>query len=332
MTTQNVVEVSDLSVDLLTKGGALRPVDRVSFAVGRGETLAVVGESGSGKTVMNFAPLGLMPVGVAVQISGSFRIGGVEIAGMAENRLRHIRGRSVGVIFQDPMSALNPLRRIGRQIAEVAERQRGLTTMQAERQAEDLLALVGMSDPAQRMKQYPHELSGGLRQRAMIASAIAGEPPLLIADEPTTALDVTIQAQILALLQSLQKKLNMGIVLITHDMGVVASMAHRVAVMYAGRIVEFGDVADVLVTPRHPYTLGLVNAIPREEDLSGSPFRGIPGLPPTMGAPVEACAFAPRCDVVMPVCRTRRPPLQALPQSSVLVACPVGIAQAGQRP
>ncbi|ESX10511.1 ABC transporter ATP-binding protein [Mesorhizobium sp. M1148] len=327
MSTDKVLEVRDLSVDLFTKNGALRPVDRVSYSVRRGETLAIVGESGSGKTVMNFAPLDLMPVGLAVQISGSFNIAGTNIAALPPSSLRHVRGKSVGVIFQDPMSALNPVRRVGRQIAEVAQKQLGLTTRQAEKRAEELLSLVGMSDPVQRMRQYPHELSGGLRQRVMIAIAVASEPPLLIADEPTTALDVTIQAQILKLLQSLQKRLNMGIVLITHDMGVVAAIAHQVAVMYAGRIVEYGPVADVLVSPSHPYTCGLVDAIPREEDPSGSPFRGIAGLPPIMGAPLEACAFAERCAFTQPVCLNGRPQLHSIPQSSVSMACTVKYEQ-----
>jgi peptide/nickel transport system ATP-binding protein len=323
MISDQVLDVRDLSVDLFTKTGALRPVDRVSYGVRRGETLAIVGESGSGKTVMNFAPLDLMPVGLSVRISGSFNIAGTDIATLPPSSLRHIRGKSVGVIFQDPMSALNPVRRVGRQIAEVAEKQLGLTVRQAEDRAEELLSLVGMSDPARRMKQYPHELSGGLRQRVMIAIAVVSEPSLLIADEPTTALDVTIQAQILKLLQNLQTKLNMGIVLITHDMGVVASMAQQVAVMYAGRIVEYGPVVDVLVSPSHPYTRGLVDAIPRDEDPPGSPFRGIAGLPPIMGAPLAACAFAERCALVQPVCISNRPTLQPIPQSTVLMACTV---------
>ncbi len=327
MTAIPLLQVKDLTIDLFTEHAAVRPVDGVSYDVSQGETLAIVGESGSGKTVLNFAPLGLMPTGVSVQTGGQIIFDGQDITKLSERQLRSIRGKSIGFIFQDPMSALNPARRIGRQIAETVELHLGLSATQAESRTLELLKLVGMSDPESRLQQYPHELSGGLRQRVMISIAIAAEPKLLIADEPTTALDVTIQAQILQLLKEIQSRLHMAIVLITHDMGVVAATASKVAVMYAGRIVEQGPVHQVLVRPWHPYTTGLIDAIPRAEDMPGSLFRGLPGAPPILGGPVEACAFNPRCAYAIETCRNRRPPLLATPTPPVIAACPVVLGQ-----
>lgn len=320
--TGDLLQVRNLTVDLFTARTALRPVDNVSYAVKAGETLAIVGESGSGKTVSNFAPLGLMPTGVVADIHGSILFDGTELVGMPDAQLRKIRGGGIGTIFQDPMSALNPALRVGRQIAEVGELHLGLTFMQAEALALELLKLVRMSDPETRLRQYPHELSGGLRQRAMIAIAIAGEPKLLVADEPTTALDVTVQAQIIALLKDLQRRLHMAIVLITHDMGVVASTASKVGVMYAGRVAEYGTAEQVLLEPRHPYTSGLIAALPRPEDPPGSAFRGLPGAPPVLGAPVQACAFAPRCPLVIETCTRAVPHLLSTPGVSA-TACHV---------
>lgn len=323
MQNEPLLSVSNLTVDLLTAKSAVRPVDGVSYSVRQGECLAIVGESGSGKTVMNFAPLGLMPSGVATQLSGSVRFQGQELIGLSEREIRKYRGKSIGFIFQDPMSALNPVRRIGRQIAEMAELHLNMSPRAAEERALDLVKLVGISDPAARLSQFPHELSGGLRQRIVIAIALAGEPKLLIADEPTTALDVTVQAQILRLLKGLQHRLNMAMVLITHDMGVVAGAADNVLVMYAARGAERGPVDKVLVNPRHPYTKGLINAIPRREDPVGSEFRGLPGVPPTLGAPINGCAFAPRCEFAVAECTRSRPPMTATADSSVFVACPI---------
>lgn len=318
-----ILTVTNLCVDLFTARAAVRPVDTVSYAVAAGETLAIVGESGSGKTVLNFAPLGLMPLGVSVNVTGSIRFNGAELVGIESEALRKLRGGSIGVIFQDPMSALNPARTIYRQIAEVAELHLGLTSRQAEARALDLLKMVRMSDPEARLRQYPHELSGGLRQRVMIAIAVAAEPKLLIADEPTTALDVTVQAQIIALLKDLQKRLNMAMVLITHDMGVVAGIAARLAVMYAGRVMEYGPVQTVLTAPRHPYTMGLIDAIPRAEDLPGSVFRGLPGSPPVLGAPSGGCAFVERCPRAVDSCRSVRLLLAPTDDRRVLSACPI---------
>ncbi|AWM29424.1 ABC transporter ATP-binding protein [Sinorhizobium fredii] len=323
MTTQPLLEVTNLTVDLLTAQTAVRPVDGVSYRLDRRETLAIVGESGSGKTVMNFAPLGLAPTGVVADVSGSIRFDGKELVGCNEETLRALRGKSVGFIFQDPMSALNPARTIGRQIAEMAEYHLNMSTKAAEARALDLIRLVGISDPSARLRQYPHELSGGLRQRVMIAIAVSAEPKLLIADEPTTALDVTVQAQILKLLKDIQTKLEMAMVLITHDMGVVASAADRVVVMYAGRNVETGPVEKVLVSPRHPYTMGLIDAIPSRSDPVGAPFRGLPGMPPVLSAPILGCAFEPRCPHAVPACRTNRPKLERTADAAIFAACPV---------
>lgn len=323
MNSEPILDVRNLTVDLLTARTAVRPVDGVSYSIERGETLAVVGESGSGKTVMNFAPLGLMPIGVTADVNGSVVFGGRQLVGADPREISGLLGKDIGFIFQDPMSALNPARRIGRQIAEVVEFHLGLTSRAAESRALDLIKLVGMSDPDARLRQYPHELSGGLRQRVMIAIAIAAEPKLLIADEPTTALDVTVQAQILRLLKDLQRRLSMAMVLITHDMGVVAGSADRVVVMYAGRGVEIGPVERVLVSPRHPYTMGLIDAIPHDDDAIGSMFRGLPGTPPVLGAPIDGCAFAPRCSFALESCSHGRPRLEPTTDSAVWAACPV---------
>ena len=309
-------EVRDLTVDLFTLNSAVRVVDGVSLHVKRGECLAIVGESGSGKTVMSFAPFGLMPPGVSVDLSGQITLGGKSLTGMTEHDLVPLRGKDVAMIFQDPMSALNPARRIGRQIAEVCELHLGMNKSQSQARTLDLMRLVGISDPEARLYQYPHELSGGLCQRVMIAMAVAAEPKLLIADEPTTALDVTVQAQILDVLRDLQTKLGMAIVLITHDIGVVASIADRVAVMYAGRLAEMGPVDQVLTRPRHPYTQALVAAIPRPDDPVGSPFRGLPGMPPLLAGPIRGCAFAPRCAQAFDACTTQRPPIRATDAST----------------
>lgn len=316
-----VYEVRDLVVDLYTEQVAVRPVNGVSYSVRAGECLAIVGESGSGKTVMSFAPLGLMPPGVAVDLGGSVKLDGQDLVGLPESELAKQRGKVISTIFQDPMTALNPARKIGRQIAEVCELQLGHSTRAGEARALELMKLTGISDPDARMKQYPHELSGGLCQRVMIAIAIAAEPKILIADEPTTALDVTVQAQILTLLKDLQTRLNMAMVLITHDIGVVAGSADRVAVMYAGRLAEQGPVEEVLTAPMHPYTKALISAIPRPDDAIGSFFRGLPGMPPVLSGPICGCAFAPRCTSSIEICTENRPEMYHLGKGTVSAAC-----------
>lgn len=304
-----LLDVRSLSVVLHSRTAKVFAVDQISYKLNRGETLAIVGESGSGKTVANMAPLGLLPVGVIGNMRGEVIFNGQDLLRLSEEKLRALRGREIGVIFQDPLSALNPARMIGRQVAEVAEHHLGLSVRAAEARAVDLLKMTGISEPVMRMRQYPHELSGGMRQRVVIAMAIAGEPSLLVADEPTTALDVTVQAQIIRLIRDIQERLGMAIILITHDIGVVAGMADYLAVMYAGRIAEYGTAEKVLTAPQHPYTRGLLNSLPLDTDGPGFDFRGLIGTPPSLAARTIGCAFAPRCERVYEPCHTARPPL-----------------------
>jgi peptide/nickel transport system ATP-binding protein len=319
-----LLKVENLSVSLFTETATARPVAGVNYSVEAGRTLAVVGESGSGKTIMNLAPLGLLPAGVTADFGGAVHFEGRDLLRMSPAELRQVRGGGIGVVFQDPLSALNPARRIGSQIVEVIELHLGLTAAAAEARAADLLTLVGIPDPVSRLRQYPHELSGGMRQRVMIAIGIAGEPKLLIADEPTTALDVTVQAQIIHLLKDLQKRLGMAAVLITHDIGVVAGMADTIAVMYAGTVVETGEVEDVLLQPQHPYTRGLLDSVPQRSAPIGSAFKGLPGLPPDLSRRIGGCAFAPRCAYSQPECRSVRPSLKPVTGGrGHLAACPV---------
>jgi peptide/nickel transport system ATP-binding protein len=308
---QPVLSVADLSVVLFTETSTVRAVRGVSYAVHAGETLAIVGESGSGKTVLNLAPLGLLPAGVTAQVTGSVLLGKQELAAASESDLAKVLGRNIGVVFQDPLSALNPNRRIGGQIEEVLTLRLGLTKDQARARAVALLQLVGIPEAAQRLRLFPHEMSGGMRQRVVIAIALAGEPAILIADEPTTALDVTIQAQIIDLLGGLQKRLGMAMVLVTHDIGVVANVADTVAVMYGGAIVEIGPAVEVLRNPQHPYTRALLASVPRPDAAVGSLFTGLSGAPPDLSKPITGCAFAPRCTLVQDRCRLQSPGLSA---------------------
>jgi len=325
-----LLSVKDLSVLLFTEAATVRAVTDVAYAVYRGETLAIVGESGSGKTVMNLAPLGLMPGGVRAVVSGSVKLVGEDLTQASEDRLRQVRGRKVGVVFQDPLSALNPNRRVGPQIEEVFRLRLGLDAKASHARAVEFLGMVGIPEPERRLRMFPHEMSGGMRQRVMIAIAIAAEPELLIADEPTTALDVTIQGQLLELLVRLQKQLGMAMVLITHDVGVVARVADRVAVMYAGAIVELGTVDEILKQPRHPYTRALLAAVPAPDAAVGSRFAGLPGSPPDLSNPVVGCAFAPRCPLVQAECR-RATPMLAPAESEHRAACWVSTADRSER-
>ena len=315
-------EVRGLSIDLYTDRQSIRAVDDCAFAVHAGETLAIVGESGSGKTVMTLAPLGLLPEGVAVDVRGSARTPNGDVLG---RRRAGLLGKEIGVVFQDPSSALNPMRRIGPQLAAQAQRFGGVGAAAARADAVAQLRRVGIADPEARYGAFPHELSGGMRQRAMIALALAGGPKLLLADEPTTALDATVQAQIVDLLKRIRAETGLGILLITHDIGVVASLADRVAVMYAGRIVEEGDALDVLTRPLHPYTRGLLASVPDLRTPPGTRLREIEGLPPDLSTPPTGCAFAPRCSFAIPSCRLVRPPMVPVPHgaSGHRAACPV---------
>jgi oligopeptide/dipeptide ABC transporter ATP-binding protein len=300
-----LLSIRDLQVTFATEAGALPAVQGVSLDVAPGETLAIVGESGSGKSVTMLSLLGLLPAGAARAERIVFD--GQDITALDETRLRGLRGREIGIVFQDPMTSLNPVLTIGRQLTEMFELHQGLSRGAARAAAVETLALVGMPSPKERMATYPHQLSGGMRQRAMIAIAVACRPKLLIADEPTTALDVTIQAQILDLIARIQRELGMGVILISHDLGVVAGVADRIAVMYAGRVVETGPIDAVFDAPRMPYTRGLLASVPRY-DLDADMPRSIPGTPPDPLARPSGCAFRPRCAEARAACAASPPP------------------------
>jgi oligopeptide/dipeptide ABC transporter ATP-binding protein len=302
--------VEDLRVEFNTRRGTVRAVRGLSYELAAGETLGIVGESGSGKSVGALAVLGLLPPRTARIIGGSVRFRGQELVGQSEKRLRAIRGTGIALIFQDPLSSLNPVLPIGRQITEQLETHGKASGKAAARRAVELLERVGIPDPGRRVRQFPHELSGGMRQRAMIAMALSCEPSLLIADEPTTALDVTIQAQILELLAELRVSLEMAVLLITHDLGVVAGFADRVAVMYAGRVVEHGATPGLLSNPAHPYTAGLLGSIPRLDRPRQAALTPIAGAPPDLGAELQGCPFRPRCPRALDTCATYDPPLE----------------------
>ncbi|GAB2644709.1 ABC transporter ATP-binding protein [Kribbella swartbergensis] len=306
MTT--VLEVKDLSVTFRTEDGTLSAVDRVSFEVGESEVLAVVGESGCGKSVTAMSLAGLLPR--TATVDGSVRLGGVELIGADQRTLRSIRGREVAYIFQEPMTSLNPVFTIGHQIGEVLRTHVGLSRQAARARSIELLKLVGIPSAERRVGDYPHQLSGGMRQRVMIAMAVACDPKVLIADEPTTALDVTIQAGILDVLRGLRERLGTSIVLITHDLGVVADLADRVAVMYAGRVVETAEVHDLFARPQHPYTAGLLGASPAAGRHAGTHrLNEIPGLVPVLSEQPDACTFADRCPRAVDTCTASQPQL-----------------------
>ena len=297
-----LLEVRDLQVNFYTRAGVVQGARGVSFTVGYGETLGIVGESGSGKSVSVQAVIGLINTPGFIE-GGDILYKGrslLDRAGRSTQRI--VRGKEISMIFQDPMTSLNPVFTVGTQITEVLRHHLGMDREKARQRAVELLELVDINAPQKRMKQYPHELSGGMRQRVMIAISLACEPQLLIADEPTTALDVTVQAQILELLTDLQTRLNLSIILITHDLGVVAQLCHRVAVMYAGQIVEVGSADQVFSAPVHPYTRGLLNATPRLDQISER-MVSIDGVPPNLISPPAGCAFFPRCAKRADACR-----------------------------
>jgi peptide/nickel transport system ATP-binding protein len=310
-----LLAIDDLRTHFFTRDGVVRAVDGVSFSVGTGETLAVVGESGCGKSVTALSILRLVPSPPGRIVGGAIRFDGTDLLGLSDAEMRRIRGNAISMIFQEPMTSLNPVLTVARQIGETLRLHQGLDADAAEQRAVEMLRLVRISEPERRARQYPHELSGGMRQRVMIAMALACHPRLLIADEPTTALDVTIQAQILDLMRELKTRIGAAIILITHDLGVVAEMASRVVVMYAGRKVEEAPVRDLFRRPRHPYTLGLLASVPRLGATLGiaDPPRlaEIPGTVPSLREPIVGCAFAPRCAWAITRCRSEAPPLEA---------------------
>ncbi|MBI2717886.1 MAG: ABC transporter ATP-binding protein [Rhizobiales bacterium] len=308
MSAEALLSVEGLTVGFNTEEGPVRVVEDVSFSVVAGETLGLVGESGCGKSVTAQTIMRLLPSPPARIDGGRIRFEGEDLVVLPEPRMRKVRGDRIGMVFQEPMTSLNPTQRIGRQIAEVLALHRGMNYTQAKESVIDALRKVGIGNAERRLDQYPHELSGGLRQRVMIAMAIVCRPKLLIADEPTTALDVTIQAQIMELLKALQRELGLAILLITHDLGMVAEMCRSLAVMYAGRIVETGPAATVFARPRHPYTAGLLSSSPRQAR-RGERLPSIPGLVPPPGKRSTGCSFADRCGRVTDRCRRELPPL-----------------------
>ena len=314
-----LLEVSDLTVSFGSEAGPVRAVRGVSYAVRPGETLAIVGESGSGKSVSSLAVMGLLPSNAV--ITGSIRFKGTEMLGLSDKKLSKLRGSGISMIFQDPLSALTPVYTIGDQIAEAVRIHQDVNKNQAHDRAVELLDLVGIPNPRLRSGSFPHEFSGGMRQRAMIAMAIANDPDLIIADEPTTALDVTIQAQVLDVLQKAKEVTNAATVLITHDLGVVAGFADRVMVMYAGKPVEMAAVDDVFYHPRMPYTMGLLGSIPRMDVEEKEPLIPIEGTPPSLVNLPSGCPFRPRCPLAVEVCRTTEPPLDPTDRPQHQAAC-----------
>ena len=302
-----LLRIAGLCIEFVSKLGAVRAVDGVTYQVAPGETLAVVGESGCGKSVTALAVMGLVPNPPGSITAGEIEFAGEDLLAADAGRMREIRGNDIAMIFQEPMTSLNPVLSVGTQIAETLVAHRGLGAETAREQLVSLLARVGIPSPEERVDDYPHQLSGGMCQRVMIAMALACDPKLLIADEPTTALDVTVQAQILDLLRDLQRELGMAIVLITHDLGVVAEMAQRVVVMYAGEIVERATVEQLFARPRHPYTAGLLRSIPRLER-DGGRLQPIEGSVPDAAALPAGCRFHPRCPLVRDRCRREAPP------------------------
>ena len=313
MSSDSLLSVRDLCVHFASDHGVVKAVDGVSFELARGEVLGLVGESGSGKTVTNLAVMGLVPRPPGFYPRGEVHYDGQELLHAPERVLRSLRGRRVAMIFQDPMTALNPYLTIERQMTEVLELHERLPRRAARTRAIDMLARVGIPDPERRIDAHPHELSGGMRQRVMIAIALLCGPELLIADEPTTAVDVTVQAQVLELIRDFQRGGSMSVILVTHDLGVVAGMAQRVAVMYAGRIVELATASELFERPRHPYTRGLLGSIPRMDTPRDRPLQPIPGLPPDLSNLPQGCPFRPRCPLAFDRCAADYPELEIAP-------------------
>lgn len=321
--TQPLLEVRDLRVRFGTQAGLVTAVDDVSFSLRRGETLAVVGESGSGKSVTSLAVMGLLGKSKRLEVTGEILFEGRDLLQLQERAMLQVRGTGIGMIFQEPMTSLNPVLRVGEQIAERLEVHEGLTPAAAWDRTVDLLKMVRIPDSAKRAVSYPHEMSGGMRQRVMIAMALACKPKLLIADEPTTALDVTIQAQILELMRTLQQEMGMAILFITHDLGVVAEMADRVVVLYAGRAVEAAPVHQLFAYPRMPYTRGLLRSIPRVDrvKLNQQRLEAIRGNVPSPTHLPSGCTFHPRCDFVVDACRATVPVLEAAGEGHSVRCC-----------
>ncbi|MEM6460515.1 MAG: ABC transporter ATP-binding protein [Pseudomonadota bacterium] len=305
-----LLEVNDLQVEFKTRRGIARVLDGIDFSLGAGETLGIVGESGCGKSITALSIMGLVPQPPGRVAGGTIKLKGEDLLSVDERRMRAVRGNEVSMIFQEPMTSLNPVYTVGNQIAETVLEHEGLSRRDAMDRATEMLRAVKIPAPEQRVREYPHQLSGGMRQRVMIAMALACRPQVLIADEPTTALDVTVQAQVFDLLKELQEDTGTTIILITHDMGAIAEMADRVAVMYAGRIIEAGSAADILQDPRHPYTQGLISCVPHlvsDPPVQRPTLLEIPGVVPPLTELGKGCAFEPRCGSRMPRCVREKP-------------------------
>ena len=307
-----LLEVKNLTTQFFTTSGVVQAVDNVSFDIDEGETVAVVGESGCGKSVSALSILRLIPWPPGKIVGGSIRFAGKDLLALSDEEIRRIRGREISMVFQEPMTSLNPVLSIGLQLTETMEHHLGISNSEAHQKAVELLGMVGISEPERRLSQYPHHLSGGMRQRVMIALALSCEPKLIIADEPTTALDVTIQAQILELMKNLTKQMGVALIVITHNLGVVARYADRVNVMYAGKLVEMGQAREIYHDPHHPYTLGLLASVPRMDQPRGTRLIPIDGQPPDLTLLDSGCAFRPRCRFAVDQCATEIPSLQTV--------------------
>jgi len=316
-----LLEVRNLHTEFRTGAGVVRAVDGISYTVDAGETVAIVGESGSGKSVSALSVLRLIPDPPGRITAGQILFNGRDLMQLSNEQMREVRGGDIGMVFQEPMTSLNPVLTIGRQITETIEQHRGADRGAANRRAIELLGMVGIADAARRLKQYPHQLSGGMRQRIMIAIALACDPKLIIADEPTTALDVTIQAQILELMKELTRRLNVALIIITHNLGVVARYANRVNVMYAGRLVESGPAVDVYHNPRHPYTMALLRSVPRLDRPRQMRLDPVEGQPPDLTRLGAGCAFRPRCRFAVDACAEAQPSLVPVSEAGHLAAC-----------
>ena len=316
--TDTVLSVQNLTVDFPSGDGSVHAVRGVSYELYPGEVLGIVGESGSGKSVTSMAVMGLLPK--TARVSGSVRFRGEELLGRSDKELTRVRGKNIAMIFQDPMTSLNPVYKIGYQLAEAVLAHHDMSKAQARKRAIELLELVNIPQPDKRVDQYPHEFSGGMRQRVVIAIAMANDPDVIIADEPTTALDVTVQAQVLESLRAAQRETGAAMVLITHDLGVVAGQADRVLVMYAGKPVEIGTVEDIYYNPRMPYTLGLLGSLPRLDKREQTRLTPIQGSPPSLVNLPPGCPFTPRCPIAIDLCQTREPDLEPVDSAAFTAA------------